>query len=37
MTVRASHEIAHDVAARIRAELAWVAEVLVHIEPAPEH
>jgi cation diffusion facilitator family transporter len=35
MTVRASHEIAHDVAARIRAELAWVADVLVHIEPAP--
>jgi cation diffusion facilitator family transporter len=33
LTVRASHEIAHDVAARVRAELAWVADVLVHVEP----
>lgn len=34
MTVRESHRIAHDVQARVRAELPWVADVLVHVEPA---
>lgn len=33
MTVRASHTIAHDVKARVQAELPWVADVLVHVEP----
>ncbi len=35
LTVRKSHEIAHDVRNRVREELAWVADVLVHVEPAP--
>ncbi len=35
MTVRESHEIAHDVRVRILEELDWVADVLVHVEPAP--
>jgi cation diffusion facilitator family transporter len=35
MTVRRSHEIAHDVRLRILEELDWVADVLVHVEPAP--
>ena len=35
MTVRHSHEIAHDVAMRIKETLDWVADVLVHVEPAP--
>jgi cation diffusion facilitator family transporter len=34
LTVRASHEIAHQVKQKIRTELAWVADVLVHVEPA---
>lgn len=34
MTVRDSHRIAHDVQAAVRGELAWVADVLIHIEPA---
>jgi len=33
MTVRASHTIAHEVKARVQADLPWVADVLVHIEP----
>jgi cation diffusion facilitator family transporter len=33
MTVRRSHEIAHEVRNRIIAELPWVADVLVHVEP----
>lgn len=33
MTVRASHNIAHEVRARILEELDWVADVLVHVEP----
>lgn len=33
MTVRQSHEIAHDVQERILRELDWVAAVLVHVEP----
>jgi divalent metal cation (Fe/Co/Zn/Cd) transporter len=35
MTVRASHEIATDVRIRIKESLQWVADVLVHVEPAP--
>ncbi len=35
MTVRQSHEIAHDVKVHIRNTLQWVADVLVHVEPAP--
>lgn len=34
MTVRESHRIGHDVQARVRDELSWVADVLVHVEPA---
>lgn len=33
MTVRASHFIAHEVRDRVLAELDWVADVLVHVEP----
>ena len=33
MTVRQSHEIAHDVRLRILETLDWVADVLVHVEP----
>lgn len=33
MTVRASHDIASEVRDRIKAELDWVADVLVHVEP----
>jgi cation diffusion facilitator family transporter len=35
MTVRDSHQVAHDVQARILEELDWVAGVLVHVEPHP--
>jgi cation diffusion facilitator family transporter len=35
MTVRRSHELAHDVRLRIMERLPWVADVLVHVEPAP--
>jgi cation diffusion facilitator family transporter len=35
MTVRESHQIAHDVRLRILESLDWVADVLVHVEPAP--
>jgi divalent metal cation (Fe/Co/Zn/Cd) transporter len=35
MTVRQSHEIATNVRLRIRQRLNWVADVLVHVEPAP--
>lgn len=34
MTVRESHRIAHEVQARVRSEVSWVADVLVHVEPA---
>lgn len=34
MSVRASHEIATQARLRIREELDWVADVLVHVEPA---
>jgi divalent metal cation (Fe/Co/Zn/Cd) transporter len=33
MTVLASHEIATEVRFRIRDEVDWVADVLVHVEP----
>jgi cation diffusion facilitator family transporter len=35
MTVRRSHQLAHEVQLHIREHLAWVADVLVHVEPAP--
>jgi divalent metal cation (Fe/Co/Zn/Cd) transporter len=35
ITVRASHEIASQVRARLRRQLEWVADVLVHVEPSP--
>ena len=35
MTVRRSHDIAHNVQLRIKETLEWVADVLVHVEPAP--
>jgi cation diffusion facilitator family transporter len=34
MTVRQSHEIAHEARLRILRTLDWVADVLVHVEPA---
>ncbi len=36
MTVRVSHDIAQEVREKIRGELPWVADVLVHVEPAPQ-
>jgi cation diffusion facilitator family transporter len=33
MTVRHSHEIAHNVQLRIKEKVDWVADVLVHVEP----
>jgi divalent metal cation (Fe/Co/Zn/Cd) transporter len=36
ISVRVSHEIAREVRDRIRQEIDWVADVLVHVEPAPE-
>jgi cation diffusion facilitator family transporter len=35
MTVRQSHQLAHEVQQRILERLDWVADVLVHVEPAP--
>jgi cation diffusion facilitator family transporter len=35
MTVRHSHQLAHEVQLHIRERLDWVADVLVHVEPAP--
>jgi cation diffusion facilitator family transporter len=35
LTVRQSHEIAHNVRECIVETLGWVADVLVHVEPAP--
>jgi cation diffusion facilitator family transporter len=35
MTVRQSHDIAHQVRLSILQKLDWVADVLVHVEPAP--
>jgi cation diffusion facilitator family transporter len=34
MTVRRSHELAHQVETRIMELLPWVADVLIHVEPA---
>ena len=36
MTVRRSHQLAHEVQLCILGRLDWVADVLVHVEPAPE-
>src|SRR6202035_4075283 len=35
ITVRSSHDIAERVRTRIRQDLDWVADVLVHVEPSP--
>jgi cation diffusion facilitator family transporter len=35
ITVRSSHDIAEQVRNRIRHDLDWVADVLVHVEPSP--
>jgi cation diffusion facilitator family transporter len=35
MTVRQSHDLAHQVRLRILESVEWVADVLVHVEPAP--
>jgi cation diffusion facilitator family transporter len=35
ITVRSSHDIAEQVRTRIRRDLDWVADVLVHVEPSP--
>ena len=35
MTVRASHSIAEQVRNKVKADLPWVADVLVHVEPHP--
>jgi cation diffusion facilitator family transporter len=35
LTVRASHSIAEQVRNKVKAELPWVADVLVHVEPHP--
>jgi divalent metal cation (Fe/Co/Zn/Cd) transporter len=34
MTVRESHEIATEVKRHLKNQLRWVADVLVHVEPA---
>ena len=33
MTVRESHEVATEVKYRLKDELHWIADVLVHVEP----
>jgi cation diffusion facilitator family transporter len=35
LTVRASHAIAEQVRNKVKADLPWVADVLVHVEPHP--
>jgi len=37
ITVRSSHDIAERVRQRIRTDVDWVADVLVHVEPSPRH
>ena len=37
ITVRSSHDIAEQVRNRIRRDVEWVADVLVHVEPSPNH
>jgi divalent metal cation (Fe/Co/Zn/Cd) transporter len=34
LSVAAGHDIAGQVRSRVRAEVGWVADVLVHVEPA---
>ena len=36
LTVAASHVISGRVRAQVREQLGWVADVLVHVEPAPD-
>jgi divalent metal cation (Fe/Co/Zn/Cd) transporter len=36
LTVRQSHEIAAQVKVQVKKRLNWVADVLVHVEPAPD-
>ena len=35
LTVRESHELAGMVRSRLRQELTWIADVLIHVEPSP--
>ena len=35
MTVRESHDVARAVRTKIKEQLKWVADVLVHVEPSP--
>jgi cation diffusion facilitator family transporter len=37
ITVRSSHDIAQHVRERIKSDLPWVADVLVHVEPSPRN
>lgn len=37
MSVRESHDLAHNVRLEILNHLPWVADVMVHVEPAPAH
>jgi cation diffusion facilitator family transporter len=37
ITVRSSHDIAEQVRNRIRRDVDWVADVLVHVEPSPHN
>ena len=37
ITVRSSHDIAESVRQRIRHDVDWVADVLVHVEPSPRN
>lgn len=37
MTVRESHEVAAEVKHRLKDQLHWIADVLVHVEPASVH
>ena len=37
LTVATSHVISGRVRAQVREQLGWVADVLVHVEPAPDH
>jgi cation diffusion facilitator family transporter len=36
MTVRSSHAVAGQVRSRVRSEIGWVADVLVHVEPSAD-
>jgi cation diffusion facilitator family transporter len=37
ITVRESHYIGHQVQEKVRTSIEWVADVLVHVEPAPSN